>query len=63
MKIKGRRCDICGHEMDGRCFQYWIRRPRILRGYPDINMENLDVCESCILKLLRLIREQQEEKE
>lgn len=62
MKIKGRRCDICGREMGGRCYQYWIRRPRILRGYPNIKMENLDICDSCFSELKRLICEQQEGK-
>lgn len=55
MRIKGWRCDVCGTEMGFRTYQYWIRRPRIRRGYPGIEMEPYDICEDCFVKLLFIL--------
>ena len=51
MKIRCRVCDICGKEMYGGTFQYWLRKPIVMLGVPDIGMKRSDVCDSCFAKL------------
>ena len=58
MKLKCYVCDICGKQMDGRDFQYWIRRPRIKCGYPNVEMDNFDLCSRCFRTLIYKIQEQ-----
>ena len=55
MKIKCRVCDICGRQMGGRDYQCWIRKPRVLIGFPSNEMENCDICYECFRELKRLI--------
>ena len=51
MKINCRECDICGDQMGGRDFQYWIRVPKVKNGYPALGMRRVDVCDECFAKL------------
>lgn len=63
MKIKCRRCDICGTEMGGRDFQYWIKFPKVRFGYPDIGMNRVDVCSECFAALSVEIKQAKEKGE
>jgi hypothetical protein len=56
MKINCRECDICGEQMGGRDFQYWIRVPKVRGGYPALGMRRVDVCDECFAKLAVLIQ-------
>ena len=46
MKVKCRRCDICGQEMGRWDCQFWVR-PKVLRGAPEIGMKRMDICNAC----------------
>lgn len=62
MKIKGRRCDICGAEMGGVDYQYWLIKPKLKRGYPALGMGNCDICKQCFMLLYQFIAEKREEE-
>lgn len=62
MKIRCRRCDICGMEMDGRDFQFWVK-PKVKFGYPALGMKHYDVCNNCFAELQVLIEEKIKRKE
>lgn len=55
MKIRCRKCDICGAEIGNCNCQFWVR-PKILWGAPSIGMERMDICNSCFSKLEVLIQ-------
>ena len=52
MKVRCRECDICGKRMD---FQFRIRKPKVLFGYPELGMNDYDVCDECFAELQVLI--------
>ena len=51
MKVRCRRCDICGVEMDNNEHQYWLRKlrgPIVKSGRPQSEwMRKLDICKRC----------------
>ena len=51
------KCDICGCRMDGCDFQFWVRKPKVKFGIPEIGMRRYDVCDDCFAELLVLIEE------
>lgn len=50
MKVRCRKCDICGVEIDDYDCQFWIR-PKILWGAPSLGMKRMDICSECFAKL------------
>ena len=50
MKVKCRKCDICGSEINNYDCQFWVR-PKILRGVPSLGMKRMDICCDCFSKL------------
>lgn len=51
MKIKCRRCDWCGKEMDKETIQYWFRFPKHKFGLPIEGMKTYDICDTCNISL------------
>lgn len=56
MKINCRTCDICGDQMGSRDFQYWLRKPLVKWGYPEIGMPRMDICDTCFAKVTVMIQ-------
>lgn len=64
MKVRDRSCDICGRtKLWDTDFQFWLRKPKVWRGYPSFGMKKMDICESCFVELEVLIREREKAKE
>ena len=55
MKIRCRKCDICGAEIGNYDCQFWAR-PKILWGAPAAGMWRMDICNDCFAKLEMYIR-------
>lgn len=56
MKVNCRTCDICGEQLGGRDFQYWLRKPIIRWGAPAIGMPRMDICSDCFNKMAVMIQ-------
>ena len=56
MKVNCRACDICGEQLGGRDFQYWLRKPIIRWGAPSLGMPRMDICSDCFNKMAVMIQ-------
>lgn len=63
MKVKCRRCDLCGKEMDDRTFQHWLKFKflKAKRGYPDVCMAKYDFCDDCMQTLKYTVKRRTDE--
>ena len=59
MKVNCRACDICGEQLGGRDFQYWLRKPIIRWGAPSLGMPRMDICSGCFNKMAVMIQHQE----
>ena len=50
MKIRCRKCDICGDLIDNYDCQFWVH-PKVLWGIPVLGMKRMDICDSCFSKV------------
>lgn len=56
MKVNCRKCDICGDELGARDMQFWLRKPIIKWGVPEIGMQRMDICDLCFAKMSVMIQ-------
>ena len=56
MKVNCRMCDICGSFIGNHDMQYWLKKPRIKGGYPDLEMKRVDLCFDCYVEICNAIR-------
>ena len=63
MKVKCRRCDLCGAEMGGRTFQHWLKFKflKAKSGYPDVCMAKYDFCDDCMSTLKYAVKRRTDE--
>lgn len=56
MKVNCRICDICGTYLGSHDMQYWLKKPRVKSGFPDLEMKRVDLCFDCYCELVNEIK-------